>query len=64
MKKHNFLNVFNISKALHLLENGLDYADMIDDLVMVVAPDNTVWVCKDDGVSCGFNSLKLVQRIV
>lgn len=64
MKAHNFLNVFNIAKALHLLENSLDYAAMSDDLVMVVAHDNTVWICKDDGVSCALNALKLVQRIV
>jgi len=62
--KHNFLNVFNIAKAQYLLENCLDYAAMSDDLVMVVAHDNTVWICKDDGVSCSLNSLKLVQRIV
>lgn len=60
----NFLNVFNIAKAQHLLENSLDYAVMCDDLVMVVAGDNTVWVCRDTGVSCSLDSLKLVQRIV
>jgi hypothetical protein len=64
MKAHNFLNVFNISKALHLLENNLDYAAMSDDLVMVVAHDNTVWVCREDGSSCALDNLKLVQRIV
>jgi hypothetical protein len=62
--KHNFLNVFNIARAQHLLENCLDYAAMSDNLVMVVAHDNTVWVCKDDGISCALDSLKLVQRIV
>jgi hypothetical protein len=62
--KHNFLNVFNIARAQHLLENCLDYAAMSDDHVMVVANDNTVWVCKDDGISCALDSLKLVQRIV
>lgn len=64
MKNNNFLNVFNIAKAHYLLENCLDYANMCDDLVMVVANDNTVWVCRDDGVSCDMDSLKLVQRIV
>lgn len=58
----NFLNVFNIAKAQHLLENGLDYADMCDDLVMIVAHDQTVWVCTLNGVS--LNDAKLVQRIV
>lgn len=62
--KHNFLNVFNIAKAQYLLENCLDYADMCDNLVMVVAHDSTVWICKEDGVSCDMHSLKLVQRIV
>lgn len=60
----NFLNVFNIAKARYLVDNCLDYAAMCDDLVMVVAHDNTVWICRDDGISCGLDSLKLVQRIV
>ena len=62
--KHNFLNVFNIAKAQHLLENSLDYVDMCGDLVMAVAYDNTVWVCKHIDGSCSVDDLKLVQRIV
>lgn len=62
MKNNNFLNVFNIAKAQYLLENSMDYADMSDDYVMIVACDQTVWVCTLEGVSL-FDA-KLVQRIV
>lgn len=62
MKNPNFLNVFNIAKALYLLENGMDYADIGDDHVLVVAWDNTVWACKADGIS--FRDMFMVQRIV
>lgn len=62
MKNHNFLNVFNIATALNLLETGKDYANMSDDNVMIVAHDQTVWVCTLEGVS--LNDAKLVQRIV
>lgn len=62
MKNPNFLNVFNIAKALYLLENGMDYADIGDDHVLVVAWDNTVWVCKVECVS--LNDAVMVQRIV
>lgn len=60
--KHNFLNVFNIAKAQYLLENSLDYAEMSDDMAMIVANDQTVWVCTINGVY--LNDAKLVQRIV
>lgn len=62
MKTNNFLNVFNIAKAQYLLENCMDYADMSDDYIMIVAHDQTVWVCTLDGIS--LNDAKLVQRIV
>lgn len=62
MKHPNFLNVFNEYRAMQLLENGCDYADMSDDYVMIVACDQTVWVCTLEGVSL-FDA-KLVQRIV
>mgnify|MGYP001589335921 CR=1 FL=1 len=62
MKNKSFLNVFNIAKAQYLLENCLDYADMSDDHVMVVAYDNTVWVGTLDGVN--LRETKLVERIV
>lgn len=62
MQKPNFMNVFNISKALYLLENGMDYADINDDHTLVVAWDNTVWACKCDGVS--LRDAIMVQRIV
>jgi hypothetical protein len=61
--KHNFLNVFNQHRALQLMENGCDYADMTDDLVMIVANDSTVWVCSLDN-SVSLNDAKLVQRLV
>lgn len=64
MKSSNFLNVFNIAKAQYLLENCLDYAAMSDDLVMVVAHDNTVWVCRDDRFSCALHAFKMIQRII
>lgn len=60
----NFLNVFNIAKATILLETGLDYAELDNDHVMVVAYDKTVWVCKDSGLSCSLDELKMVQRIL
>lgn len=62
MKNMNFLNVFNIATALHLLETGCDYADINDDHVLIVACDETVWACKPNGVS--LNDATLVQRIV
>lgn len=62
MNTPNFLNVFNISKALYLLENCLDYADINDDHVMIVAYDSTVWACKCNGVE--LSKATLVQRIV
>ena len=60
--KNKFLNVFNISKALYLLENGMDYAEINDDHTLVVAWDNTVWACKVDGIS--LRDAVMVQRIV
>lgn len=62
MQTHNYLNVFNEYRAQQLLESGGDYADMIDDKVLIVACDNTVWVCSLDGVS--LNEAKLIQRII
>jgi len=61
--KHNFLNVFNEHRALQLLENGCDYADMTDNLVMIVANDGSVWVCTLDN-SVNINDAKLIQRLV
>lgn len=63
MSKFNFLNVFNIARAKELVDNGMDYADMSDDYVMIVAHDATVWVCTlVDSVSL-FDA-KLVQRVL
>lgn len=62
MKNLNFLNVFNIATALHLLETGKDYADICDDHVLIVAADETVWACKPNGVE--LSKATLVQRIV
>lgn len=62
MKNSNFLNVFNIATALHLLETGKDYADINDDHVLIVAYDKTVWACKANGVS--LDKSTMVQRIV
>lgn len=62
MRNPHFLNVFNIARALHLLETGKDCADIADDHVMIVAPDQTVWACKPNGVS--LNDATMVQRIV
>lgn len=62
MKNTSFLNVFNIAKAQYLLENCLDYANMCDDRIMVVAYDNTVWVGTLDGVN--LSETKLIERIV
>lgn len=62
MKNLNFLNVFNIATALHLLETGKDYADINDDHILVVACDQTVWACKLECVSLA--NAKLVQRII
>lgn len=60
--KHSFLNVFNEHRAQQLLQSGNDFADMIDDKVLIVANDSTVWVCTLDGVS--LNDAKLVERIL
>lgn len=62
MKNPHFLNVFNIATALHLLETGMDYADIGDDHTLIVAFDNTVWACKLDGVE--LSKATMVQRIV
>lgn len=62
MRNKNFLNVFNIATALYLLETGKDYAEICDDHVLIVAADNTVWVCKPNGVN--LNNATLVQRLV
>lgn len=62
MRNPHFLNVFNIARALHLLENDMDYADIADDHVMIVAFDKTVWACKPNGVH--LDDATLVQRIV
>lgn len=60
--KHSFINVFNEHRAQQLVDNCCDYADMIDDYIMIVANDSTVWVCTLDGVS--LNDAKLVERIL
>ena len=62
MKNPNFLNVFNISKALYLLENNMDYADINDEHTLIVAFDNTVWACKCNGHV--LDDAIMVQRIV
>lgn len=62
MRNPHFLNVFNIARALDLLERGADYAEIADDHYMIVAFDKTVWACKPNGVS--LDDATMVQRIV
>lgn len=68
MKTPNFLNVFNISKALSMLESGRSYEEINDDHVLVVAWDRTVWACMDKGSDSnlrdGLRTIFMVQRIV
>lgn len=62
MKNTSFLNVFNIAIATSMLENSLDYHELDDDHLLIVAYDNTVWACKGNGVF--LDDATLIQRIV
>lgn len=60
----NYLNVFTESKAAHLVAEGLDYWEAANDMLMVVAGDNTVWVCRPHDTSASLNDCTLIQRIL
>lgn len=62
MSKFNFLNVFTQARAIEMVANNLDCVDIVDDLALIVANDQTVWVCKLNGVS--LNDATLIQRVL
>lgn len=58
----NHLTAENQAIALDLISKGQDFTELDNNLLMVVAWDNSVWVCDSCGVS--LNDAKMIQRIL
>jgi len=59
----SYLNVFTQYNAASLIDNCQDYMTMTDGLIMVVAHDNTVWVCRE-GESASLYDCTMIERIL
>lgn len=64
MKHECFLNADNIAIAKQLIADQHDYHVINDNYIIVVAWDNTAWVCFDELKSISMNDLRLIQRLI